>query len=65
MQTNTVTNAQIRTLRTEAQMAGDYAMAMTCDIALDVEDAEADEARAVCAKVIADWQAEMAAGRDD
>ena len=62
----TITNAQIRTLRTEAQMAGDYAMATLCDIALGyTEDGDVAEARAICAKVITDWQAEMAAGRAD
>lgn len=61
----TATNAQIRTLRAEAEMAGDYAMASLCEIALGYnEDGDVAEARAKCAKVIIDWQAEMAAGRD-
>lgn len=64
MHNNTVTNAQIRTLRTEAEMAGDYAMASLCAIALGLtDDGDVAEARARCVQVITDWQAEMAAGR--
>lgn len=32
--TTTITNAQIRTLHTEARMAGDYVMATWCELAL-------------------------------
>lgn len=34
MQTTTITSAQIRTLHTEARLAGDYVMATWCEIAL-------------------------------
>lgn len=74
--TTTVTDRQIRTLRAEADAAGDLAQAMICALALGGPDALAgaepgteadrllltgisqDEARAECARVIADAAAQ-------
>ena len=61
-----VTDAQIRRLRTEAATAGDLEMVATCDEALagetfvghDGPKNTADAARAACAEVIADAQAQ-------
>lgn len=50
----TLTNAQIRALRTEAATAGDDAQVALCDSALDGDDS----ARAHCAKAIAAAEAQ-------
>lgn len=70
----TITDTQIRQLRTNAAEAGDLAMAMICARALgdDLADAEpgtdgadardltVDQARAECARVIAEAEAQAA-----
>lgn len=54
---DTITTAQIKTLRTEAAEAGDSTMVYVCDRALDESDETLTEddimsARAVCVRVI-------------
>lgn len=68
MAINTVTNLQIKRLRDEARLAGDVIMADICDVALSSEDSDGTgtvlgkpltvaDARAECARVIADTEA--------
>lgn len=55
-----MSNEEIRALRDEAEAAGDRAQVAICNQALDytTSDGSRDRARAICAEVIADAQAQ-------